>query len=165
MKNKSIFSFKDLTSIGIFNVPLNAIIQIDNVNGLPKVVILISSVGLSSVSTIQDFLNDTTLYKDITDVSPYLKLDGSIQMANGYIPVNALDIATKEYIDSNTSSIQKRIYNEFLTYDKNIFFTDFHITNNTLIFIDGVLQDPSIYSKKINISVYLKVKTIIYMKN
>lgn len=110
MKNKSIFTFRDVTSLGIETVPMNSLIIINAVLGAPKAVIIIDDTGLDNTSTIQNFLDDPSLYKEVgkdIDLTPYLKTDGSLSMDSGYSPINDLDIATKEY---TTNSLGMRIF-------------------------------------------------------
>jgi hypothetical protein len=68
MKTNPIFQFNATTDTGIDSVPIGAkILIIDNDgNGTPKEVIKINLGTLDETSTIADFLNDSTLYSEIS---------------------------------------------------------------------------------------------------
>ena len=68
MKRNPLYSFRDRSSIGIFNVPLHSTIHIIDSDGnfLPIFVEIESKNGLSPTSTIGQFLDDPTLYIDLS---------------------------------------------------------------------------------------------------
>ena len=71
MKRNPLYAFKDGTSIGVYNVPLNSTIHIldDSIDGTgtTRFVEIISKQGLNGASTIAQFLADPTLYIDLTN--------------------------------------------------------------------------------------------------
>jgi len=64
MRNAPIYEFKDLNSTGVTKVPLNGIIYINDIDGneTPKMIRLLSMVGLNDESTIGDLLDTESLY-------------------------------------------------------------------------------------------------------
>jgi len=68
MKTNPIFQFNTTTDTGINRVPVGAkILIIDNDgNGTPKEVIKIDLGTLDETSTIADFLNDSSLFTEIS---------------------------------------------------------------------------------------------------
>ena len=70
MQTNPIFQFENTSSTGINEVPINGIVHINDYdgNGTPNQVLKIALGTLDSSSTIQDFLNDTTLYHKISTI-------------------------------------------------------------------------------------------------
>jgi len=66
MRRNPLYVFKDLNAIGIYDVPLESVIQINDSDGsgTPRTVQIKSKVGLDSASTIADFLNNSDNYID-----------------------------------------------------------------------------------------------------
>jgi len=65
MIKKPIYTFNNTTSLGVFEVPLNSIVHIEDLSGKTKLVEKISNGTMNASSTIQDFLDDSALYLDI----------------------------------------------------------------------------------------------------
>ena len=66
MRRSPLYVFKNRQSTGIYNVPLESMILIQDVDGndTPKTIQLISKEGLTPDSTINDLLNNASLYID-----------------------------------------------------------------------------------------------------
>ena len=88
MRRNPIYVFKDLGSIGIYNVPLNATIQIQDAdgNGNPKSVQLSDKSNLGPSSTIGDFLSNEANYKE-TGSLDFVKIE-AVGAANGVAPLD-----------------------------------------------------------------------------
>jgi hypothetical protein len=70
MRRNPLYAFKDRTSVGIFDIPLNTTVHILNRgDGQPIFVEIIAKTGLSASSTIGQFLDDSTLYIDLGNSS------------------------------------------------------------------------------------------------
>jgi len=68
MDTKPIYHFNDATETGIDKVPANAKVYIldSDGSGTPKEVTKVAMGTLDGTSTIADFLNDSTLFKEVT---------------------------------------------------------------------------------------------------
>ncbi len=68
MRRNPLYVFNDLLSVGIYDVPLESMVQINDRDGSgkPDVVQIIAKTGLNPSSTIAEFLADPSLYKDNT---------------------------------------------------------------------------------------------------
>ncbi len=74
MRRNPLFIFQDLTSIGIYDVPLKSTVHIvDTGNGKPMFIQLVAKISptseLNEFSTIADLLADPALYIDISSIS------------------------------------------------------------------------------------------------
>jgi len=70
MKRNPLYVFKDVNSTGIFEIPLNSVIQIiQNINNISRVLLIeiIGKTGTSQATTISEFLLMTTLYNVLSD--------------------------------------------------------------------------------------------------
>ncbi len=66
MYKNPIYHFDNTTETGINIIPNDTLILIKDVDNYPKQVIKIDNTGMTSSSTIQDFLDDTSLWKSVT---------------------------------------------------------------------------------------------------
>jgi len=67
MRRNPLYSFKDVTSVGIYDVPLNSTVHIlDNGTGVPQFVEIIAKTGLGAGSPIGQFLANPNLYIDFS---------------------------------------------------------------------------------------------------
>lgn len=66
-ENKGFTSFNDTTSTGIDKVPLNSYVTIENSdgNGNPRMMKIVDKTGLTDTTTIADFINNPTLWKEL----------------------------------------------------------------------------------------------------
>ena len=72
MKANPIYEFKATTDLGVDMVPVGALILIEDSDGAgtPKLVRKLLQGALVSTSTIADFLNDVSLFKEIGGATP-----------------------------------------------------------------------------------------------
>jgi len=66
MRRNPLFTFKDRSSTGIYEVPLRSTIHILSDNGRPRFVEIIAKNGLNGSSTIGEFLDNPNLYIDLS---------------------------------------------------------------------------------------------------
>ncbi len=64
MIRNTIHTFDNETSLGIYKVPLEAIVHIENYKGRPRYVQKIA--GTSITDTIEDFIDDTQLWREVS---------------------------------------------------------------------------------------------------
>ena len=98
MRRNPVYTFQGLNSQGIYNVPLESTVQINDADsaGNSLVVQITSKNGLNPYSTIGDFLNDETLYEKPGQL-------GTIQedqkgQPNGVAPLNSEAKISPEYL-------------------------------------------------------------------
>ena len=86
------YTFLSTSDTGINEIPKGSTIQVfDDVNSIKSVYFKMSNNGLTSSSTVQDFLNDNSLYKDIeggvddapSDGKAYLRVNGIWEELDG----------------------------------------------------------------------------------
>ncbi len=65
MRRNPVYVFANGTSTGIYEVPLESIIQVINVNGAPSMTQIVSKNLLGSTTTIQQYLNIPANYKEL----------------------------------------------------------------------------------------------------
>ncbi len=74
-KRNPVFTFDDVTSLGINAVPLDNTVLVVDYDGLGNAlqVVKIKNTGMGDLSTIHDFLNDESLYNYVKTM---LDIDG-----------------------------------------------------------------------------------------
>ena len=117
MKRNPLYIFKDLSSQGIYQVPLKSTVHIIDATGtgIPKFVELIGKTGLQASSTIAELLANPSLYIDLTTIGEvYSELEKITENGKtgwrilgrdpdnyGYIGEGAIDLS---YNDSPSST-------------------------------------------------------------
>ncbi len=104
MRRSPMYVFKDRNAMGIFDIPLKSMIQIVDSDGIgsPDVVQILSKEGLTSGSTIGNFLDNPSLYKDNTPNNMKLTelVDTTTEAPQGG-DLLTFDSVTEQWINAN----------------------------------------------------------------
>jgi hypothetical protein len=134
MRKTPVYGFDDLTSLGIDTVPnFSHVLVEDAGNGRTRLYMKVANTGLTVTSTIQDFLNNASLYEDVYSYDPVEKTsdpdandDETMGYEAGQILVNTTSNAIFILADATAgSAVWKRsesmsaseILSELLTVD------------------------------------------------
>ena len=106
MIRKPIFSFDNLSSTDVDQVPLRNLICVEDADGLgtPLYVILIDDTGITETTTINEFLTDTSLWAPLDGSSAIPPLDvTNIALTNIDNQRSAIDISNLD-LDTNVAA-------------------------------------------------------------
>ena len=107
MRRNPIYNFKDLNSLGIYDIPLGSSIIIQNADnqGNPKTIILISKNGLRPDSTIKDLLNTEDNYIDPSDLMEIPSELKRINYGNGKYGWRLLDNNGVQFVEVGNRAV------------------------------------------------------------
>jgi hypothetical protein len=97
MYKNPIFHFDATTETGIDTIPSDALVYIKDVSGSPKQVLKIDNTGMTSSSTVQDFLDDTNLWKEIPDGPLNAIVSDTSLVTNSSQITNIVQISQSDY--------------------------------------------------------------------
>ncbi len=105
MRRNPIYVFKDGTSTGINEVPVESIIQVVSVNGAPSMTQLVDKLGLSNSTTIQQYLAIPSAYKELDRYIDNLNEISDVSLASIIVDGDVLRFNGTDWTNDSVASV------------------------------------------------------------
>ncbi len=109
MRRNPIYVFKDGTSTGINEVPVESIIQVVSVNGAPSMTQLVDKTGISNSTTIQQYLAILTAYKELDRYIDDLNEISDVNLAGIIVDGDVLRFDGTDWTNDSVASVASDI--------------------------------------------------------
>ncbi len=130
MRRNPVYVFKDRSSTGISNVPLKSTIHILDDGSGPRYVEIIDKSGLNAGSTVGDFLNNPSLYIDLTSLG---EIPSELEKIteNGQVGWRILGRDPEKYGDIGQEAIDLSLSDQSTNINGAVGFNSFAVGKNT----------------------------------